>query len=329
MNRFSAVLLAALMVAAASSQPRAEGLTEVRYGQIASSARSISSLALYVAQRKGFLAKEGIDLHVVGLGGVEHMVEALDKGDVDVSHTATPYLIQAVLKGSDATAIAGGPANTIFSLIAKPEIKGFADLKGKVIGLSLPVDTISIATRRLLAKHGLAPSDYSAKVVVGTPQRADCLSTGACDAVPLGQPDDIEFGDKGYAKLGDSLEVIPVLQFNVIAARRAWADAHKDLVTRFARAFGAAYSFARDPGHRDETAEIITETTGASPEIARQMLAFYYEPYRGVMPRRGEISLEGMNEVIDLLGETGDLKPPLPTAEQFVDLQYLKAAGLQ
>ena len=30
-----------------------------------------------------------------------------------------------------------------------------------------------------------------------------------------------------------------------------------------------------------------------------------------------------------LLGETGDLKAPLPPAERFVDLRYLAAAGLQ
>jgi ABC-type nitrate/sulfonate/bicarbonate transport system substrate-binding protein len=323
------VLLAALLGTIAPAIAWGQDKIVLRYGQIASSARSISSLGLYVAERKGFLANEGIELEVVGLGGVEHMVEALDKGDVEVSHTATPYLIQAVLKGSDATAIVGGPANTIFSLVAKPQIKSFADLKGKVVGLSLPVDTISIATRQLLAKHGLEPADYATKVLIGTPQRADCLSKGECDAVPLGQPDDIVFADKGYAKLGDSLEVIPVLQFNVIAARRAWAEANKDKAIRFARAFGAAYSFIGNPANRDEVVKIIVDTTGASADIARQMLAFDYEPYRGVMPRQGEISMAGMSEVIALLGETGDLQPPLPTPERFVDLQYLKAAGLQ
>ena len=41
---------------------------------------------------------------VIGAGmmGVEHMVNELDKGNVDVSFTATPYLINAALKGSDA-----------------------------------------------------------------------------------------------------------------------------------------------------------------------------------------------------------------------------------
>ena len=59
------------------------------------------------------------------------------------------------------------------------------------------------------------------------------------------------------------------------------------------------------------------------------MLAFYYEPDRGVMPKQAEISMPGMAKVIELLGQTGDLKQALPPAERFVDLQYLKAAGLQ
>jgi hypothetical protein len=47
------------------------------------------------------------------------------------------------------------------------------------------------------------------------------------------------------------------------------------------------------------------------------------------MPRQAEIDMAGLTAVITLLGRTGELKPPLPPAERFVDLQYLKAAGLQ
>src|SRR5262249_24574390 len=103
----------------------AQDKVRLRYGQIANSARSVSSLPLTVAQRKGYLASENIDLEVVGLRGVQYQVEELDKGTVDVSHTATPYLIQLVLKGSPVVAIVGGPANTIFSLIAKPQIRTY------------------------------------------------------------------------------------------------------------------------------------------------------------------------------------------------------------
>jgi hypothetical protein len=39
--------------------------------------------------------------------------------------------------------------------------------------------------------------------------------------------------------------------------------------------------------------------------------------------------MAGLSKVIELLGGTGGLRSPLPSAEQFVDRQYLKAAGLQ
>ena len=138
--------------------------------------------------------------------------------------------------------------------------------------------------------------------------------------MPLGQPDDIVLEQRGFRKLGDSLEVLPVQQFNVLAARRAWAAAHKDRVARLARAYGAAFRFLRDPGNRNEIAALIAETTGAPVEVARRVLAIYYEPDRGVMP---------MAKVLEMLAETGQIAGPAPRAERFVDLQYLQAAGLQ
>jgi ABC-type nitrate/sulfonate/bicarbonate transport system substrate-binding protein len=322
-------VVATAFIGSAQAQDKSPDKITLRYGQIANSARSVSSLSLVIAQRMGFLAKEGISLDVIGLPGVQHQIEELDKGNVDVSFTATPYLIQAVLNGSDAVGVIAGAGNTIYSLIAKPEIKSFDALRGKTIAMSLSVDTISIATRLLLAKHGLNASDYRVKELVSTPRRAECLTKGECDAVPMGQPDDIVFGSKGYSKLGDSFEVIPVLQFSVIAARRAWAAQHKDVLVRLARAFGESYKFMRNPATRDEMVALFTETTGAPADVARATLAFYFEPDRGVMPKQAEISMAGLTKVIELLGQSGALQAPLPPAEKFVDLQYLQAAGLQ
>src|SRR5262249_44371632 len=110
------LLLAATAVTLLASPAAAQDQVKLRYAPIASWRRSVSSLALNVAQRKGFLARENIELEVVGLRGVQYQIEELDKGTVDVSHTATPYLIQLALKGSPSVGIVGGPANTIFSL---------------------------------------------------------------------------------------------------------------------------------------------------------------------------------------------------------------------
>ena len=319
-----AVICAALMVPAAAQQPAA-----LRLGYNANSARNIGEVPNAVAARQGFFAREGLAVTMVPLQGTTHMVAALDRGDVDVTETATPYMIEAALHGSDAVAVVGGVANTIYSLVAKPQIKSIADLKGKVVALSAPPDTITLSTKMLLAKGGLHDGDYQTKEIIGSGQRGDCLSRGVCDAVPLGQPDDIAFVRKGYVKLGDSLEVVPNLQFNVIAARRSWAAAHEQTMVALARAFGATFRFLRDPARRDAVVAAIVATTGADAATARAVVALYYEPDRGVMPKQGEINMSGMAAVIALLGAAGRISGPLPPPERFVDLRYLHQAGLQ
>ena len=48
-----------------------------------------------------------------------------------------------------------------------------------------------------------------------------------------------------------------------------------------------------------------------------------------MLPRRGELSLPALERVLALMGEVGAIPKPVPSAQRFVDLQYLKAAGIE
>ena len=270
-------LMALSLAVSASAQNIA-----LRYGQIPSSIKTVSALQFHLAQRKGWFAREGISLEMIPIdGGAANMVVALNKGTVEIARTATPYLIQDVLKGSDNVAILGETATPIYSLIAKPDINNFADLKGKTIGLSLAVDTISISTRKLMALNGIKEADFKVKELVGTPARADCLRKGECDAVPLGQPEDFQMMKQGYRRLGVSTDAMKNFQFIVSAVRRSWGEKNKDALVRYVRALASAYRYMRDPANRDEVVRVVIDSTGSSEEIARQTLALYFDPDRG------------------------------------------------
>jgi NitT/TauT family transport system substrate-binding protein len=321
----------ALSVALLAGLPQARAeMATLRYGQIPSTVHGVSSLPRFIAERQGFFARENIALNVVQIpGGTGNMVAALDRNEIDVTQTATPYLIRAVLGGSQAVAIAGEIGNPVYSLIAKRSIDNVAGLKGKVIGLSLPIDTISISTRKLLNLKGLSDGDYRVKELVGTPARADCLRSGECDAVPLGQPDDLIAVKDGYRLLGSSTDAVASFQFEVIAARRDYAEAHVPAIIGFVSALADAFRFIHDPAHRAETIKAFTELTGAPDDIARATLALYLDPDRGVLPKQAEIDFAGVAQVIAFMGQGGVIKDPLPAPEQFVDLRYLKAAGVK
>jgi NitT/TauT family transport system substrate-binding protein len=325
----AAAVCTAVVLSAASPASAQDPIT-LRYGQNAAGTGGLSSLPLNVAMRKDYFRRAGINLVMVPIpGGTDRIVAALDKGEIDAGKNATPYMVQAALKGSDAVAFISQTTNPVYSLIVRPEIKSFADLKGKTIGLSTPGDTISLSSVRLLNAKGIKAGDYTAKAVVGTPARFSCLKSGECAAVPMGQPEDIEAMAQGFSRLAFTHEAGADLIFNVDMVRRSWGAQNKAVLVRFVHAMSAAYAFMNDPKNRDEVVGIVRDTGKISDELARQIYAPYLEPDKNVLPRKGEISLAAFNRVLALMAEVGAIPVSPPPAEKFVDPQYLAAAGIQ
>jgi NitT/TauT family transport system substrate-binding protein len=322
--------VAFLALLGASCAAPAQGIL-LRYGQAISANRSIYSLPVAVAEREGLFRREGLDFRlIIPLpGGSDRMVDALHDDIVDLTHVATPFLVRAALAGSDAVAIAAEFNNPIYSLVARPDIGSVADLKGKTIALADPGGSITISIRRLLEMRGVRESDLHVITIEGTPARLACLRRGECAAVPLGQPQDLEAASEGYRVLGLSTEAVPAFVYTVTAARRSWAAAHPDAVVRYVRALAAAFALIRDPSRRASVVKTIVETTGVPAGIAERTLTLYFEPERHVLPMRGEIDLAGLARVIAFMGEAGQLREPVPAADRFVDLRYLREAGVR
>jgi ABC-type nitrate/sulfonate/bicarbonate transport system substrate-binding protein len=319
-----------ILLSICACQSAAARAMPLHYAQAYSSLQTIFSLPLLVGERNGYFVREGLDFSMLAVpGGGERLVTALQDGTADIAHVPTPFLIQASLAGSDAAAIAAEFNNPVYSFLAKPEIRTYADLKGKLIGLAAEPTSITISIRKLLALHGLRKEDFRTRFVDGTPERLICLTAGDCDAVPLGQPHDFSAIRKGYQLLGRSTDAVPEFLYTVTAARRSWAATHKDIVVCYIRALSSAFKFIRDPEKRDDVLKAVADTTGFGEGNAQLTLSLYLEPDRGIWPKQGEINLKGMEQVISMMADAGIIKEPLPTAERFIDLQYLQAAEVQ
>src|SRR5260221_2134023 len=316
------------ILAFVAAAPAAAEAPVGRYGQAPSAYKSIYSLPVAVAVREGVFKREGLDFRIVVpvAGGADRMIAELHEDGYDLAHVATPFLIRAALAGSDAVAIAAEFNDPIYSLVARADVARIEDLKGKVVGLADPGGSITYSMRKLFALHGLSERDLQVKTIEGTPARLGCLRRGECAAVPLGQPQDLLAQSQGYRLLGRSNDAVPAYLYTVTATRRSWAAAHEDIVVRYVRALAAAFRVIRDPQKRDAVVQTIVELTGVPPSIAEQTLALYAEPGRKVLPQRGEIELAGIGQVIAFMAEAGQLKPPLPAPEPFVDLRAPRRA---
>jgi hypothetical protein len=282
--------------------------------QNASSAGSLSSLPLAIAERKGFFIREGLKLDVVPIpGGTDRIVAALDKGEIDAGKNATPYLIQAVLKGSDAVAIIAQTTNPVYSLIVRPEIKSFADLKGKVIGLSTPGDTTHCPMRLRPQRH--QDFGFQAKAV-GYGARFDLKRAvrGGADG-PAGR--------SGRGQMG--------LSPPRLYLRRGGSDFQRRHGARLGRedghshAAGARLRLYDSSTTRGIMAKLpcygVIEGLGRA---ARQVLA-PTSPTSSC--RKGELSLSAFNQVLALMARQALSRQPQP--QSLHRLEILQAAGIQ
>ena len=315
----------------ARTQAAAAQAVTLKYGQAYSALRSIFALPLLVAEREGFFAREGLNFVTVPIpGGGEKLIEALHDGTADMSHVATPFLIQAAMKGSDAVAIATEFNNPIYSLIAKPEIKTYADLKGKLLGIAAETGSITISIRKLLAMHGLqrerlsSRSSWTARPTACLPDRRR-LRRGAARAAAgfRGHAARLSAArplDRGGARIrlhGDG--GAPLLGER--------EQGHGRALRARARARRSASSAI--PARRNDVVRTIVETTGFAEANARLTLSLYFEPERKVLPLHGEIDPKGPRSRDRLHGRGRHPEGAAAAPERFVDLQYLQAAGLQ
>jgi len=319
---FCALLCSLFFVQACPAQE----LLELRYAQTASTWRSIFSLPMRIADKEGFYAANGLDFKMVQIvGGAETSLVALEEGQADVAHVATSFLITAALRGADTVAIIAEFNNPIYSLVAKPWYKSIEELKGRRVAMADMTGSVSLATMALFEKHGLTKDDLDINVIEGTPGRFQCLMRGDCDAAPLGQPQDFHAVRQGFRLLGATNDAVPDFVYTVTAARKSWAAEHKEALARYVRAMRDSFRFIRDPQNRSRIAVLMKEWWGSSEETAFSTLDLFFQPEKNVLPFEGEINLRGVEQVIRFLKDGGVVTGPVPPAETFVNLQYLKA----
>jgi ABC-type nitrate/sulfonate/bicarbonate transport system substrate-binding protein len=139
----------------------------------------------------------------------------------------------------------------------------------------------------------------------------------------ISPPFDLKLFAEGFKSLGSTSDHFPHYQGSVAAARRSWAAAHRDTLIRYIRGYLAASDWLFDSRNRAEAIEILLGRV----KIDRVQAGATYENAlaKALIPK-ATVSLEGLRQVIEVLGETGQLKPPLPAPEKYLDLTYYTKA---
>jgi len=251
---------------ATGSLPAAMAADRVK---LALPAKSMGYLPLFIALQRGFFKDEAIDIEIpMMLPQLAH--NALMSGEVDY-HGVADSALRLAAKGAPLKAIFFGAMRPNYFMMAKPQVKTVAELRGKYIGMVRFGDTVELATRIALTREGLDPQKDALPIMIGLPTtRIAALAAGSIDATIAVPPDNVLLRQKGFRELlflGDAVE----FPSNGFATTDRQLTEKRDLTKRTLRAVYRGLMFAQE--RPDDSIQVIEREWKVDNPVARESYA--------------------------------------------------------
>jgi ABC-type nitrate/sulfonate/bicarbonate transport system substrate-binding protein len=284
---------------------------------------------IWVAEEKGLFARNGVAVKVTPTPGSAFQLTNLIDGKFDIAMTAIDNVI-AYSEGQgaaptketpDIVAFMGGDSGFL-RLMAVPEVKSYADLKGKQISVDALTTGYAFVLQELLAKGGLEPGDYELVTAGGVLQRFQALMEKKHAATLLISPFEVNAEAKGFTRLANADDALGAYQGLVGATRRVWAKERETDLVAFIRAYLAALDWLYAPANKAEAVAILRKNLPAmTEELAQKSYDILVHPSRG-FSRRAEIDIAGIKTVLALRSKYAQPSKPLTDPAKYYDLQY-------
>ena len=288
---------------------------------------------LWVAQEKGLFDRHAVAIRITPTPNSVFQMQGLAEGKFDIAFSTFDNVVAYVegqgeaplAKAPDFFAFMGGQYGAV-RLVAQPEIKSIADLRGKSLAVDAATTGYAFVMRKLLQLGGVGEADYSLEKLGGTAARAEALMQGKTAATILTTPLEIVPESKGFRRLANAVDVIGPYQAVLGLARREWARENETLLVGFIRAYVDALDWLGDPAHRSEAVAIYRRNLPqASEESANKAWDALLGGNEGLQ-KKGKLDLAGARTVLKLRSEFGRPQKDLKDPSKYIDESFYDKA---
>jgi ABC-type nitrate/sulfonate/bicarbonate transport system substrate-binding protein len=216
---------------------------------------------LWIAADRNLFTKYGltVDLRYIAPATA---TQALIGKNLDIINPGGE-IVEAGLNGEPVVYIAGIMNRAVMSLYAKPEIASLADLKGRVLAVTVPGATTDFAARVLLQQARLMPGkDVKLIYLKGMVEILTGINQGNADAGIFTSPTTLKAQHAGLKELVNVTEQnIPMIHA-ALASTKDYIKTRPDNLRRFLQAYLEGIKIARtDPDYTKQIIGKYTKTT--------------------------------------------------------------------
>ena len=192
---------------------------------------------LWAAYEEKLFRKYGLDVEYLALNSGRLGMQMLLSDDVQVLFSTGVTVVTTNLQKADLAIIAGGLNFFPTKLIARPEIKRPADLRGKILAVGSFGAANHMALLVALEKIGVNPKEVTIIQVAGGAAQLTALAKGAIQGLMFNEPQaTIAIKRFGMQSLVDLMESKTPFPQNCFIVKRSYLEANRDKVGNFMKA---------------------------------------------------------------------------------------------
>jgi NitT/TauT family transport system substrate-binding protein len=260
--------------------------------RIAHPSLSASVLCLIIANKEGYFREEGLTVEFLSIRG-EIAIRTTLAGEIDM-FTNAGSAIAAVARNVPLKILAVFQDKPGWDLIALPNIKSIAQLRGQTVAIMSPEGSLAVVTREILKKHGIDPAKEAQLVVMGGDDvRFPALKAKAIQATLFNTAASLRAQKDGFVKLAAAGEYVNTIQGGLATSE----DKIKQQPAKIAKIMraalkGAAFYLAK----RDAAIKYSMEILKLKD---RDMAAAIYDEEAKLMVRNGISDAKILQPMID------------------------------
>jgi NitT/TauT family transport system substrate-binding protein len=276
-----------------------------------------SQSVAWIAHEGGIFDKHGLDVQLTYLNGGPAGVASLVSGEIDVLIAGASSVVRSSVQGSDTVMIAGTKPQLVGSIMARPEIRAPADLRGKRIGVATRASNSELVARVGLQRNGVDPDEDITYLAVGSGgPRLAAMKEGTIDACGCIPPDNLAAEEVGFHTVVDVTKLNYKYLATGVASTRRKTQERPEVYRRFLEAFAeGVHRYKTDP---EFALKVIADYSKVDDQKA---LREGYEIERQIMASDLRVEPEGIRATLEEVAQT---IPQAATAnpDDFLELRF-------
>ena len=290
---------------------RADDMKQLRYAV----SLATTQLPVWAAKDGGLFAKNGLDVEVILMRGGPLNTLALLSGQMQISSSGAESVVAARTEGADLVLLACPTDIDPVYLIARPELKQPADLKGKTTAVTRLGSTTHFYLRAALKQIGIDADKEVRALQLGTSSDiVVALETGKIGFAALTLRSAIRFLDQGWPMFVDLTRTNLAYPASCVTSSRAFVKEQPGTVERVLKSYVEGIRlFKRDRAFAERLYAKIYRETDA--RIIKKTVEVYADLFKPVP----YVPDQGISVVLQELAQRRPIPKELNRVDQFRD----------